>query len=89
MSAEQPADYQFCSSRRACYTHTQVTFAKEERIMQVRSAGTSEVSILNRILRPKLPTFSPETAQDILRWTSTRPIRIGCASYQPRLVQER
>jgi hypothetical protein len=26
----------------------------------------SEVSILNRILRPNLPTFSPEAAQDIL-----------------------
>jgi hypothetical protein len=26
----------------------------------------SEVSILNRILRPNVPTFSPEAAQDIL-----------------------
>jgi hypothetical protein len=26
----------------------------------------SEVSILNRIMRPKAPTFSPEAAQDIL-----------------------
>lgn len=28
--------------------------------------GTSEVSILNRILRPEEPTFSPEGARDIL-----------------------
>jgi hypothetical protein len=27
---------------------------------------TSEVSILNRILRPKTPTFSPEAAREIL-----------------------
>src|SRR5580704_8976005 len=29
-------------------------------------ADASEVSILNRILRPNLPTFSPEAAKDIL-----------------------
>ena len=29
-------------------------------------ADASEVSILNRILRPDAPTFSPEAAQDIL-----------------------
>jgi len=34
--------------------------------MHVSYAGTSEVSILNRILRPNTPTFSPEAAQDIL-----------------------
>jgi hypothetical protein len=35
-------------------------------IMPAIHADTSEVSILNRILRPDLPTFSPETARDIL-----------------------
>jgi hypothetical protein len=34
--------------------------------VHVSQAGTSEVSILNRILRPTAPTFSRETAQDIL-----------------------
>ena len=34
--------------------------------MQVSRADTSEVSILNRILRPNAPTFSPEAARDIL-----------------------
>jgi hypothetical protein len=34
--------------------------------MQVGHAANSEVSILNRILRPNAPTFSPEAAQDIL-----------------------
>lgn len=34
--------------------------------MQVGHADTSEVSILNRILRPNAPTFSPEAARDIL-----------------------
>jgi len=34
--------------------------------MRVSHAGNSEVSILNRILRPNAPTFSPEAAQDIL-----------------------
>jgi hypothetical protein len=34
--------------------------------MHVSHAGNSEVSILNRILRPNAPTFSPEAAQDIL-----------------------
>ncbi|MGO9810141.1 MAG: hypothetical protein ACLP53_05040 [Isosphaeraceae bacterium] len=34
--------------------------------MHVSHAGNSEVSILNRILRPDAPTFSPEAAQDIL-----------------------
>jgi hypothetical protein len=34
--------------------------------MQVSHADNSEVSILNRILRPKTPTFSPEAARDIL-----------------------
>jgi hypothetical protein len=34
--------------------------------MQLSHAGNSEVSILNRILRPKSPTFSPATARDIL-----------------------
>jgi hypothetical protein len=29
-------------------------------------AESSEVSILNRILRPNAPTFSPEAARDIL-----------------------
>lgn len=28
--------------------------------------GVSEVSILNRILRPDSPTFSPEAARDVL-----------------------
>ena len=35
--------------------------------MPATYADTSEVSILNRILRPDDPTFSPEGAQDILR----------------------
>jgi hypothetical protein len=34
--------------------------------MHVSQAGTSEVSILNRIFRPDAPTFSPEAARDIL-----------------------
>ncbi len=34
--------------------------------MHVSHAGNSEVSILNRILRPNAPTFSPAAAQDIL-----------------------
>lgn len=34
--------------------------------MPTTYADTSEVSILNRILRPDDPTFSPEGAQDIL-----------------------
>jgi hypothetical protein len=34
--------------------------------MPAPHADTSEVSILNRLLRPEAPTFSPEGAQDIL-----------------------
>jgi hypothetical protein len=34
--------------------------------MQLSHADNSEVSILNRILRPTAPTFSPEAARDIL-----------------------
>jgi hypothetical protein len=34
--------------------------------MPTAHADTSEVSILNRILRPDDPTFSPEGARDIL-----------------------
>ena len=34
--------------------------------MHVSYADNNEVSILNRILRPKAPTFSHEAAQDIL-----------------------
>jgi hypothetical protein len=34
--------------------------------MHLRHLGNSEVSILNRILRPKSPTFSPAAARDIL-----------------------
>ena len=34
--------------------------------MQVSHTENSELSILNRILRPKAPRFSPETARDIL-----------------------
>ena len=34
--------------------------------MRTGHAFKSEVSILNRILRPNAPTFSPEAAQDIL-----------------------
>lgn len=34
--------------------------------MSTTHADASEVSILNRILRPEEPTFSPEGAQDIL-----------------------
>ena len=34
--------------------------------MPVTHLDTSEVSILNRILRPDAPTFSPEAARDIL-----------------------
>jgi len=34
--------------------------------MQVSHTRNSEVSILNRILRPNEPTFSPEAAQAIL-----------------------
>ncbi len=34
--------------------------------MHISHADNNEVSILNRILRPKSPTFSPTTAEDIL-----------------------
>jgi hypothetical protein len=34
--------------------------------MQNTHVDTTEVSILNRILRPDAPTFSPPAAQDIL-----------------------
>jgi hypothetical protein len=34
--------------------------------MQVSHTDNNEVSILNRILRPKTPTFSPEAAEEIL-----------------------
>ena len=34
--------------------------------MQVTQVGSSEVAILNRILRPNEPTFSRETAQEVL-----------------------
>ncbi len=34
--------------------------------MPATHTDTSEVSILNRILRPGAPTFSPEAARDIL-----------------------
>lgn len=34
--------------------------------MPATHTNTSEVSILNRILRPDTPTFSPEAARDIL-----------------------
>src|SRR5262249_26307109 len=34
--------------------------------MSTVPADASEVSILNRILRPDAPTFSPEAARDIL-----------------------
>jgi hypothetical protein len=34
--------------------------------MHVGHTGNNEVSILNRILRPEVPTFSPEGARDIL-----------------------
>jgi len=34
--------------------------------MPATHTDASEVSILNRILRPNTPTFSPEAAQDIL-----------------------
>jgi hypothetical protein len=34
--------------------------------MSPSDTDTSEVSILNRILRPRLPTFSPAAAEDIL-----------------------
>jgi hypothetical protein len=34
--------------------------------MPLSHAGNSEVAILGRILRPDIPTCSPETARDIL-----------------------
>ena len=34
--------------------------------MHANHTDTSEVSILNRILRPNSPTFSPEAAREIL-----------------------
>lgn len=34
--------------------------------MTTAHATTSEVAILNRILRPDAPTFSPSAARDIL-----------------------
>ncbi len=34
--------------------------------MAAARANTNEVSILNRILRPNVPTFSPEAAREIL-----------------------
>lgn len=36
--------------------------------MPATHTKTSEVSILNRILRPAAPTFSAETAREILAW---------------------
>jgi hypothetical protein len=36
--------------------------------MRVSHAGKSEVSILNRMLRPETPMISPEAARDILGW---------------------
>jgi hypothetical protein len=36
--------------------------------MRVGHAGNSEVSILNRMLRPDTPMMSPEAARDILGW---------------------
>jgi hypothetical protein len=34
--------------------------------MQISTTSQGEVAILNRILRPDVPTFSPEAARDIL-----------------------
>jgi hypothetical protein len=48
------------------YTHNQAIIATKGIPMQVSHADNSEVSILNRILRPNAPTFSPEAARDIL-----------------------
>jgi hypothetical protein len=39
---------------------------EEEQIMAATHSDISEVSILNRILQPNAPTFSPEAAHDIL-----------------------
>jgi hypothetical protein len=36
--------------------------------MAATHTETSEVSILNRILRPDAPTLSPDAATDILTW---------------------
>src|SRR5215472_17301393 len=38
------------------------------RSMHASHAGNSEVSILNRMLRPEAPMISPEAARDILGW---------------------
>ncbi len=39
---------------------------KGDNVMSAPHAKTSDVLTLNRILRPDVPTFSPEAAQDIL-----------------------
>jgi hypothetical protein len=36
--------------------------------MRVSHAGSSEVDILNRMLRPETPMISPAAARDILGW---------------------
>ena len=36
--------------------------------MRVSHAGSSEVAILNRMLRPETPMISPAAARDILGW---------------------
>jgi len=36
--------------------------------MRASDVGNSEVSILNRMLRPGAPMISPEAARDILAW---------------------
>lgn len=43
-------------------THT----GKNERAMHLPHSNTSEAAILDRILEPDKPTFSPEAAHDIL-----------------------
>src|SRR5262249_22498018 len=51
---------------RPCYIDIPATVVTKGTSMHLGHAGNSEVSILNRMLRPETPTFSPEAARDIL-----------------------
>ena len=52
--------------------------------MHTTHGDASEVSILNRMLRPEAPTFSSERRGTSWASTLTRPTRPGCANCRPR-----
>jgi hypothetical protein len=54
------------SSARPWHTNTHATIVRKGLSVHANHTDTSEVSILNRILRPNSPAFSPEAARDIL-----------------------